>query len=123
MRNNEIKKDNKPILEWVRKNKKPLIIAGACVTVVVGFFVCKKIYSNSWYAQDMKEYDFLKKGPIETINEYREQIRIRHCNGEDGMFDKLMWIDKVIQSRPENVIPKGTSLNLPKREHGWYLPN
>lgn len=37
------------------------------------------------------------------------------------MWEKLTWIDKVIRNRPENMASKNLPLNLPKREHGWYL--
>lgn len=113
-----ISKDNDfSISTWFQKNKKTLILT----TTVIGSMMLGHQYFKSSISQKFNEFDFLRKAPINIVNEYREKIRVLHSKGEVGMWEKLTWIDKVIRNRPENITNKNLPLNLPRREHGWYL--
>lgn len=113
----ETKDEKTPVLGWIRSNKKPLIF----ITAVTGIIIFNHYYHKPLKNQRFDEYDLLRKGPMDKVNEYREKIRLLHCEGVAGMWDKLNWIDKVVRSRPENMSNRNPLLNLPAREHGWNL--
>lgn len=63
-------------------------------------------------------------GPLsdEELAEEREALRLRQCSGEDH-YHELHRYDDEQRRRAIKADPAHSELPLPKREHGWYLPN
>jgi len=58
----------------------------------------------------------------EELAEEREAVRLRHCSGED-QYHELHRYDDEHRRRAIEADPARSEWPLPRREHGWYLPN
>lgn len=70
-------------------------------------------YTRSW----------LKNSSEEELNSEREEIRQRHCSGDERAMGFLDMIDREKDERYEATHPNSEHGYPVHREHGWYLPN
>lgn len=76
-----------------------------------------------------REFDRYNKERLSTIsdnllNEEREEERIKWCHGEENeirLYDNELERRAKLKWKKDH--PDGKRGELPRREHGWYLPN
>ena len=59
----------------------------------------------------------------EELSEIREKYRLLHCKGDSAGTRMIEIIDKEMLRRELKRNGPVDPSTLPRREHGWYLPN
>ena len=112
------------IKEWAKDNKGKLLAgAGICVLAGAAAFLGIKLSSNN-----DDEYGYVTAKWLETASE--EELRSVAAKMENEL-DACDWVTDTdeqaqIYNTHNDVVSAISSrfpLNLPRREHGWYLPN
>lgn len=59
----------------------------------------------------------------EELSTARQEYRLRHCKGDSFGTRMIKAIDNETRRRDEKKNGPVDPSRLPRREHGWYLPN
>lgn len=130
-------KSSKRIIDWAKKHKKELIIAGVSITLIGASAVgiknedaIKKLWNNikeEYEKMNLYSSDWFAKATDSELTSEREKVRIDFCSSGDDYclacrLQNLLWIfDEEINKRAwGDEIPHGPNIH---REHGRYLPN
>ena len=106
-------KENK-VIDWIKDHKGLIFesLIGACI-------FC---YKNYYYEQMTKEGSkiWFRHASLDDLKRYRDEVQDKCLStGVTSDADRMMrYIDKRIDFLKSDF----GDLNIPPREHGWYLP-
>ena len=111
-------KKNK-VIDWIKRHKG--IIIGSLVGIGISSYgiYCYKNYYNEQLSIEGSDIWF-RNASLDDLKNYREVVHNKAlCTGYTEGADRLLrYIDRKIYY----LTPDCGGLNIPPREHGWYLP-
>lgn len=131
----EAEKQN--FVNWVKKNKKSLIIAGISISALILLILGiknKDAFLKLWkeLQEKVKTANMYSAKWFESVSDTeleveREKVRLAYCSSGENFSEScalerlLNRFDREMSKRAwGDEIPHAPSIH---REHGWYLPN
>ena len=137
LQNEEISKEQKGLLVWIKKHRNELVIAGLSVSTLI--FVALGVknrdeiiaFWNNLKTEIAKQNKYSSKW-FETVTDEildteREKIRLDYC-ASGANFDEACRLERLLRRFDKEISKRswGGEITRPPaihREHGWYLPN
>ena len=135
--NEELSKEQKGLLSWIKNHRNELIIAGISVTTII--FVALGIKNKDsikafWnnLREEIGKANIYSTKWFETVsddvlNAEREKIRLDYCASGDN-FSEACRLERLLARFDSEISKRAWGGEIPHapsihREHGWYLPN
>lgn len=133
----EITKEQKSLLSWIKKHRNELIIAGISITTIifVALGIKNKDAINSFWNNLKKEISkqskysskWFESVTDDVLSAEREKVRIDYCGSGDN-FNEACRLERLLGLFDKEMSKRAWGGETPRppsihREHGWYLPN